>query len=104
MRKNSSFITIIGGFPKPIGGVTTFVSRLAARNVVSEVIDLYPSRQKYLPTSYRGKTHFVRGPLMFLFYYWGRLFHWSGRLLHFNFSRSWSILIFLLLPKLRAKF
>jgi len=104
MKKDTCDVTVVGGLPRPVGGVTSFVSRLAAQNMVSEIVDLYPSAKKIIPTSYLGRVVFVKGLVGFLFYYWRRMFYWRGRLVHFNFSRARSVLILFFLPKFGAKF
>lgn len=54
------YIIVIGGFPDPVGGVTAFVSRLAENNMVSEVIDIYPSPSKSVPSEFKGRVVFVK--------------------------------------------
>lgn len=93
---------LVGGFPQPVGGVTTFLSRLVraypARIVA--VVDLYPADRKSVPAVFHG-----------IYYRSGsRLGAWIGLLCclwkfragHeylFNFSRLHSLIVFLLLPK-----
>lgn len=101
---DSKAITVVGGLPHPLGGVTGFISRLAANNMISEVIDVYPSEKKNIPPEYSGSVCFLKGLSFFVIHYWVRLFGWKGRLVHFNFSTARSLLIFLLLPKMGAKF
>lgn len=87
-------ITVIGGLPEPVGGVTAFVSRLAENNMVSEVIDIYPSPRKHVPSGFKGDTVFRKGFSGFLSYYFVNYRHWAGRLLHFNFSTAKAIVFF----------
>lgn len=94
-------ITVIGGIPQPIGGVTTFIGRLASHNMISEIIDIYPSTHKKSPPHYVGKCLFLKGKLNLLWHFW--LFrspppHANGWV-HFNFSTMKGALIALLLPK-----
>lgn len=84
-------ITVIGGLPEPVGGVTAFVSRLAENNMISEVVDIYPSPRKHVPSGFKGDTVFRKGFSGFLSYYFANYRHWAGRLLHFNFSTAKAI-------------
>ncbi|WP_457862546.1 glycosyltransferase [Pseudomonas aeruginosa] len=98
------YIIVIGGFPDPVGGVTAFVSRLAENNMVSEVIDIYPSPSKSVPSEFKGRVVFRKGFTGFLSYYLANHRQWAGRLLHFNFSTSRAIVFFLVLPKFASEF
>ena len=55
MKINKETI-IIGGIPNPIGGVTTFLSRLikAYSQYVVMLLDLYPSEDKKIPKNFSG--------------------------------------------------
>ena len=97
-------VTVIGGLPEPIGGVTNFIKRLASDNMVSEIIDLYPSGNKLLPPSFIGNVVYLNSIFNFICYYFLKFSSWKGRILHFNFSRTRSLFLFLLLPKFGSEF
>jgi len=97
-------IIVVGGFPEPIGGVTSFIKRLAASNMVSEVIDLYPSKSKTIPNTYKGNVLYFNGILKFVLFYFMNSMHWRHKTIHFNFSRANSLVLFLFLPKFGSKF
>lgn len=92
---------IVGGLPKPIGGVTTFLLRLVKKrpNEVEKFIDLYPSNEKYIPENIVDK--FIQCKHKFLLIVW--IFFYSffnkGNDVFFNFSSAKSILIFIFIPK-----
>lgn len=72
--------------------------------MASEIVDIYPSHEKFVPPNYTGDVKFLNGLISFIIYYWTRLFRWKNRFLHFNFSTAKSGLIFFALPKAGAKF
>lgn len=94
-------VLVVGGIPEPVGGVTSFVFRLAENNMVTKVADLYPSKSKVAPCNFDGQLFYYKGLMSFLF-----ALMFSRKLLagvtdvHFNFSRSRS-LIFFLIPFLK---
>jgi len=47
--ENKIRITIVGAVPRPVGGVSVFIYRLAHKipDIISEIIDLYPADGKY---------------------------------------------------------
>lgn len=58
---------VVGGLPEPIGGITSFILKLAENNMVSEVIDIYPSANKRLPKPFTGKITELNGALFFFY-------------------------------------
>ena len=48
---------LVGGLPEPVGGVTTFLSRLLRANLtkVSAFVDLYPASKKSIPKGFGGQ-------------------------------------------------
>lgn len=93
---------VVGGFPNPIGGVTSFIARLAADNRFCKLIDFYPSDAKLIPSSYRGTVVYLRGlPSLFLYFvFWVPFIPASY---FFNFSTSRSLLFFAFCPKFSGK-
>lgn len=97
IMKISRHVLVVGGLPEPIGGVTSFIYRLADNNKVKKVADLYPSRSKTIPLKFEGEVFYYKGLLSFLF---SLIF--SSKLLegitdiHFNFSKERSLIIFLI--------
>lgn len=97
-------IILVGGFPKPIGGVTTFVRRLAASdNRIKEVVDLYYDIKKEIPSEYHGKYKLFSNKITGFIYLFLRMFTWREYYIHFNFSTLNSLILFILLPKCSAK-
>lgn len=97
-------ITVVGGIPHPIGGVTSFISRLASQNMIEEIVDIYPSPKKIIPATYHGRYKSVAGVLGLAFYYLLKFYRWKGRLIHFNFSSEKGLLAILFLPKFKSEF
>ncbi|MGI6407465.1 MAG: glycosyltransferase [Thiopseudomonas sp.] len=97
-------IFVVGGIPNPIGGVTSFISRLADRNMVDCVIDIYPGSIKRVPDNYKGQVFFKKGVFFFYISYLFGFFGFYNRVFHFNFSRPKSLFLFLLMPKYKNKF
>jgi hypothetical protein len=96
-------MVLIGGFPKPIGGMTTFITRLALTGWVDRVVDIYPSSGKMIPDRYSGDVVMLRG-ISGLFIYCALIaLKLNNDFLHFNFSRVHSIWFFVFCPKLNAK-
>lgn len=99
--KISKHVLVVGGLPEPIGGVTSFIYRLADNNMVGKVADLYPSKSKVVPPNFEGQVFYYNGLLSLLF-----SLMFSSKLLdgitdiHFNFSRTRS-LVFFLVPFLK---
>ena len=96
-------IIVVGGLPNPIGGVTGFVSRLAASGMVSEVWDIYPDQHKIEPQVH-CPVRYLGGKISLYFSVLRELFKFKESFLFFNFSKPKSILFFLLLPKGRCHF
>lgn len=88
-------ITLVGGIPKPIGGVTTFLHRMIqwAPERLSALLDLYPSEDKLaIPIEHRQ----LRRPLLDLVKH---CLTAPAQTYLFNFSNSRSLLLLALLPK-----
>lgn len=98
-----SNVLVVGGLPEPIGGVTSFIYRLAENNYINVIADLYPSEKKERPESYSGEVFFFRSALHFFFWFfrYKKLLK-SIDIVHFNFSTPVSLLLPFFLPK-RAK-
>ncbi|MEX2474397.1 glycosyltransferase [Marinobacter sp.] len=94
---------VVGGIPEPIGGVTNFIYRLASNNMTGEVVDLYPSKKKDIPKSFRGKFSQVNGRKSFYLYYFF-IYFFSKKKIFFNFSSPKGLFLVLLLPKRGNKF
>lgn len=93
-------IAIVGGIPNPIGGVTTFISRLiSTEKSIKFLFDLYPSKTKRLPRTYSDSYICSRYKALTL----AKLFLFCTRarvdVVHFNFSSPRSFLLLLFLPK-----
>lgn len=95
---------VVGGIPNPIGGVTSFISRLVDNDMVSEIIDIYPSSKKCLSKTFTGKFTELSGLLALYIYFFKNYKNWSGKKVHFNFSRPHSLFFMFLLPKFGASF
>ena len=95
-------ITIVGGLPEPIGGVTTFIMRLAfALGVCSrtdvEILDLYPKTKKVaVPPRVR---HLIGPSMRLLKYLWLARNVYGKETVHFNFSTPRALPLLLLIPK-----
>lgn len=99
MKKNH-LITVVGGIPMPIGGVTSFIERLVTVHLskFERVLDLYPSDNK---GSVEIRHSVVpRGSLFYLFL----LFFCSVRsCVYFNFSGARGLVVIALLPKIGGR-
>ncbi|GEM_PF-1290776 len=88
-------ILVVGALPTPIGGVTSFVHRLASENYIHRVADLYRSDAKSIPRSFNGRVFFFGGILEFIISYLLSTQLKKGVTdVHFNFSTASSIIIF----------
>jgi len=100
-----SRVMVVGGLPNPIGGVTSFIYRLAENNMVDFVVDLYPSDKKMIPSAFKGGYIGLRGFLHFWF-----ISCFSGLLVknisavHFNFSKPISLILPFFIPKRNVRF
>lgn len=93
-------IILIGGFPKPIGGVTTFVRRLAASDKrIEEVVDIYFNNEKEIPKNYLGKYKKLNNKWHGFMYLFIKMMTWHNKYIHFNFSSLKSLAFFVLMPK-----
>lgn len=89
---------IIGGLPKPIGGVTSFLQRLVLlyNQEIDLFIDLYPHRDKEVPISIVDKYFCLeKYKLPKIFYQKTN----KSSVVFFNFSRLHSIIITIFLRK-----
>jgi len=97
VMKISRHVLVVGGLPEPIGGVTSFIYRLADNNKVTTIADLYPSKKKVTPLNFEGQVFYYKGLLSFLC---SLIF--SSKIsegitdIHFNFSKTRSLIIFLI--------
>ncbi len=88
---------IVGGLPAPVGGVTSYISRLVhlVPELFSEIIDLYPDDNKHGAPPGVILTQYP-GPFSIEFVI--RLFREKGTL-HCNFSTLRSVFLFLCIIK-----
>ena len=93
---------IVGGFPNPIGGVTTFLSRLvkAYPQFVVLVLDLYADDRKRIPANYKGIYKLLPNKIKALIYLLSLQTQYKKETFFFNFSSGNSLIYFLILPKL----
>lgn len=93
---------IIGGLPNPIGGVTTFLSRLvkAYPQYVIVLLDLYPNSEKRIPDNFRGIYKLASSKIVALIMLYKLQLSYKGKELFFNFSSGNSLIFFLFLPKI----
>lgn len=102
MKLNNKTV-IIGGLPNPIGGVTTFIRRLAnayADNVI-EILDLYPHSNKNIPNELSEKHFQINNKIVMPIKLIQTQIKYKGIDLFFNFSTPKSLVIFLFIPKFR---
>lgn len=102
MKLNNKTV-IIGGLPNPIGGVTTFIRRLAnayADNVI-EILDLYPHSNKNIPNELSGKHFQINNKIVMPIKLIQTQIEYKGIDLFFNFSTPKSLVVFLFIPKFR---
>ncbi|MEH6467295.1 MAG: hypothetical protein V7722_06655, partial [Porticoccus sp.] len=96
-------IYIVGGLPEPVGGVTNFLYRFSSRykDQLGRVLDLYPAENKW---SVAGLDCIVRPNSKFLSIFWMayQMFRCDSGIVYFNFSSPRSLLLLLLLPKLKG--
>lgn len=93
-------IILVGGFPEPVGGVTTFVRRLAASDKrIEEVVDICPGRKKEIPADFSGRHRALNSKWRGFVYLFFRMMVWRNKYMHFNFSSLTSVMFFLFLPK-----
>jgi hypothetical protein len=97
-------IILVGGFPKPVGGVTTFVRRLAASDKrIEEVVDMFFGKEKEIPPGYSGKYRALNNKWRGFVYLFFKMMVWRKKYVHFNFSNFKSLMFFVFLPKNNAK-
>jgi len=95
-------ITIVGGLPEPVGGVTNFLSRFSGRfeSEVDRVIDLYPAANKQ---KLKGVTSNIRPKSKLLSAIWlpFQIYRCTVGIIYYNFSSPRALLLLLFLPKLK---
>ena len=95
-------ITLVGGIPEPIGGITNYLYRLAIHfnSHIDQIIDLYPSANKWIVPNVQCRVrpaHFFEA-IFWLFLLFYRM---KSKKVYFNFSTPGSLLLLGLLPKRR---
>ena len=92
---------VIGGLPNPIGGVTTFLSRLvkAYPQFIILFLDLYASNEKRVPSSFKGIYKLISNKFIAALYVFYLQLKNRNKEFFFNFSSGNSLVFFLLLPK-----
>lgn len=104
VQRTNESIAVVGGIPEPVGGVTTFLSRLIqADQRVEALYDLYPSQNKKLPTNYSGEYIYFHSKWMTLAKLWIDCFFSKRRIFHFNFSTPRALSLLFFLPKFKSK-
>ncbi|AQZ80181.1 hypothetical protein MWMV7_MWMV7_02787 [Acinetobacter calcoaceticus] len=101
MKINKETI-IIGGIPNPIGGVTTFLSRLikAYSQYVVMLLDLYPSEDKRIPKNFSGHYKLAKNKIIAIFLVFLAQLKYRNKNFFFNFSSGNSLVFFVFLPKI----
>ena len=101
MKINKETI-IIGGIPNPIGGVTTFLSRLikAYSQYVVMLLDLYPSEDKRIPKNFSGHYKLAKNKIIAIFLVFITQLKYRNKDFFFNFSSGNSLAFFIFLPKM----
>ncbi len=104
MKINKETI-IIGGIPNPIGGVTTFLSRLikAYSQYVVMLLDLYPSEDKKIPKNFSGHYKLAKNKIIAIFLVFLAQLKYRNKDFFFNFSSGNSLVFFIFLPKINNK-
>jgi len=90
-------LVVVGGIPEPVGGVTTFIYRLARMDSrrIESVFDMYPGKNK----KNIAPVKCILAPRFSVFYLFRFLL--SNRIdVYFNFSGAMGLVLLLLLPKL----
>lgn len=93
-------ITIVGGIPEPVGGITNYLYRLTIHfnSHIDQVLDLYPSAKKWrllnVPLHVRPATRLKT--LLWLFRQFSNL---NSQVIYFNFSGPGSLFLLEFLPK-----
>lgn len=101
MKINKETI-IIGGIPNPIGGVTTFLSRLikAYSRYVVMLLDMYPSEDKRIPKNFSGHYKLAKNKIIAIFLIFLAQLKYRNKDFFFNFSSGNSLVFFIFLPKI----
>ena len=98
-------ILIVGGLPKPSGGVTVFLGRLVNKighKIEFHILDIHKGKKEFS----LAKSHRIAPTLKLLKQFW--LFHniltFRGDAIHFNYSRCSGLIAIAFMPKLGRKF
>lgn len=93
---------IVGGLPKPIGGVTSFLKRLVLKydNKINLFIDLYPSSEKNIPVKLIERYKCFN-KIYLPWFLFKESSHTSE--IFFNFSRLISLFLFFFIRKKKQK-
>ncbi len=80
-------LLLVGGIPRPVGGVTQHVWRLASqlRGLGTEVLDVYPGPKKYPLPQVRVRTA-PRQSLLQPFWFFRQIWQTPAETIHFHFS------------------
>lgn len=92
---------MVGGVPRPVGGVTTFVRRYVCQKgeEIAAIIDIYPENKEPLPTGCKEKLLIVNGALGLIFWSYFSRSATTDTSVFFNFSRPRACILLLLLRK-----
>jgi hypothetical protein len=92
-------VIVVGGVPSPIGGVTSYISRLvlAFPTLFETLLDLYEHKDKVFLDSSLGVNHEVFNGIRITFLSY--LLKKNNYIIHFNFSTLKALIFLFLLPK-----
>jgi hypothetical protein len=96
MKKLINKRAVFGCFPKPVGGVSNFIYRLAEKNMVALVVDSYPNAKKSIPDTYLGEVVELKNKFALFSYIITKC---KCNTFFFNFSTVKSLLFVKLIPK-----
>lgn len=99
MSKQKKSITLFGGVPEPIGGVTNYILRICENfhECIDEVVDFYPSEKKREIDKVRVSVRPIN-LLVSLFWVRRKLLKKNG-VVYFNFSTAKGLALLLFLKK-----
>lgn len=97
-------IVVVGGIPEPIGGVTSFISRLLSTYPDLSLIDIYPGLKKNAPLGHTGEIVYLNGFFSLLFHLFFCVFFKEKKIYFFNFSRLYAVFLIFFVPKMGSKF
>lgn len=97
-------VAIVGGVPDPIGGVTSFIKRVVAKErAVRWLFDLYPSSNKRVPVEFEGRFYCNKIKFLTVLRLWFFCLVGRADVIHFNFSTPRSLILLLVLPKCNVR-